>query len=69
MKGLAQKNRGREREREEEWMALPVHRGADTLGRVEEEEEEKEREGRLESLARAVEPTKYTAGMPGQVAF
>lgn len=50
-------------------MALPVHRGADTLGRVEEEEEEKEREGRLESLARAVEPTKYTAGMPGQVAF
>lgn len=67
MKGLAQKNRGREREREEEWMALPVHRGADTLGRV--EEEEKEREGRPESLARAVEPTKYTAGMPGQVAF
>lgn len=48
-------------------MALPVHRGADTLGRV--EEEEKEREGRPESLARAVEPTKYTAGMPGQVAF
>lgn len=39
-------------------------RGVDTLGgRVEEEEEEKERR-KAESLAHAVEATKYTAGIP-----
>ena len=77
MKGLAQggqKNRGRERE--EEWMALPIPGSGPRcgyVGRTRGRRRRRRRRRRIrgkrkrrkgESLAHAVEATKYTAGIP-----